>query len=118
MLRSGNDILVLNIIIFIEAANDCAANPDACEHLCHTSNNSFYCTCYSGYRLASNGRTCDGMCACFKCQDIRCLLLEIDECSEGLSRCNQQCRNTIGGYSCLCLNGFQLLSDNYTCQGM
>ena len=46
--------------IFTGVANDCAANPNVCEHTCHISNSSFYCSCNSGYRLASNGRTCDG----------------------------------------------------------
>ena len=46
--------------IFTDVANDCGANPNVCEHTCHNSNSSFYCTCNSGYRLASNGRTCDG----------------------------------------------------------
>ena len=50
----------LIIILPLGNSNDCAANPNACEHICHTHNDSYYCTCYSGYRLASNGRTCDG----------------------------------------------------------
>ena len=28
--------------------------------------------------------------------------LKIDECSEGLSSCNQICTNIIGGYCCTC----------------
>ena len=42
---------------------------------------------------------------------------EIDECSEGISSCNMQCVNTIGSYYCSCFLGFQLMSDNYTCEG-
>ena len=48
------------IDIFIANGTGCAVNPNVCEHTCHNSNSSFYCTCKSGYRLASNGRTCDG----------------------------------------------------------
>ena len=42
---------------------------------------------------------------------------EIDECSEGISSCNMQCVNTIGSYYCSCFLGFQLMSDNHTCEG-
>ena len=52
--------MILLLFLFQGNPNDCAANPNACEHICHTHNDSYYCTCYSGYRLASNGRTCDG----------------------------------------------------------
>ena len=52
--------LINNNSSFIGNPNNCAANPNACEHICHTHNDSYYCTCYPGYRLASNGRTCDG----------------------------------------------------------
>ena len=52
--------MILLLFLFQGNPNDCAANPNACEHICHTHNDSYYCTCYSGYRLASNDRTCDG----------------------------------------------------------
>ena len=42
---------------------------------------------------------------------------EIDECTEGISSCNMQCVNTIGSYYCSCFLGFQLMSDNHTCEG-
>ena len=42
---------------------------------------------------------------------------DIDECSEGISGCSQLCINTIGSYSCGCLNGYHLGSDNHTCLG-
>ena len=97
--------------------NDCAANPSACEHICHTHNDSYYCTCYSGYRLASNGRTCDGKLLVSSLLLLTLKFLEIDECSEGLSSCNMQCINTIGSYYCTCFTGFQLMNDNHTCNG-
>ena len=49
-----------NLFLLLGDPNDCSANPNACEHICHTHNDSYYCTCYTGYRLASNGRTCVG----------------------------------------------------------
>ena len=43
--------------------------------------------------------------------------VDINECSEGLSSCNQICINTVEGYNCDCYFGFALSSDNHTCQG-
>ena len=103
-------------INYLGNPNDCAANPNACEHVCHTHNDSYYCSCYSGYRLASNGRTCDGQ-LFYNCKAVLNLLTEIDECSEGISSCNMQCINTIGSYYCTCFTGFHLMNDNYTCKG-
>ena len=44
--------------------------------------------------------------------------IDINECSEGLSSCNQLCINTIGSYDCDCYTGFNLKSDNKTCLGI
>ena len=43
------------------------------------------------------------------------IILDIDECSMGLSGCSQLCVNTIGSYVCGCYPGYQLSSDNQTC---
>ena len=43
------------------------------------------------------------------------ILLDINECSEGISGCNQICSNTLGSYTCICQNGYQLDTDNHTC---
>ena len=43
--------------------------------------------------------------------------VDIDECTEGSSGCNQNCTNSIGGYSCTCYPGYQLSGDNHTCNG-
>ena len=42
---------------------------------------------------------------------------DIDECSEGISGCNQNCENIIGSYSCFCNEGFTLMKDSRTCVG-
>jgi hypothetical protein len=96
----NNSHLSLTLSFCLGDPNGCDANHDVCEHTCHNSNDSFYCTCTSGYRLADNGRTC----------------YEIDECSEGLSLCNQLCNNIVSSYYCTCFDGFQLSNDNHTCQ--
>ena len=45
------------------------------------------------------------------------LASDINECSEGLSSCNQWCINTVGSYACDCYSGFALGTDNHTCEG-
>ena len=45
------------------------------------------------------------------------VLLDIDECGEHVSGCNQQCVNTVGSYYCSCYTGFQINADKHTCFG-
>ena len=40
--------------------NECAANNGNCQHTCRNTGGSFSCSCRSGYRLGSNGRSCTG----------------------------------------------------------
>ena len=47
-----------NVIIHTDI-DECASSP--CGQQCNNTNGSFYCGCYSGYQLHSNGTTCDGM---------------------------------------------------------
>ena len=42
---------------------------------------------------------------------------DIDECTEGISGCSQNCTNMMGSYTCSCNSGFSLLPDNRTCIG-
>ena len=42
-------------------------------------------------------------------------LIDINECSEGVSGCSQLCVNTIGSYTCSCQDGYELSNDNQTC---
>ena len=48
--------------------------------------------------------------------------IDINECAVSvnlpLSVCQQECVNTIGGFRCECMAGFQLNSDNSTCSGV
>ena len=41
--------------------------------------------------------------------------IDIDECSEGTSGCDQLCSNTLGSYTCSCYSGYELDIDNHTC---
>ena len=42
-------------------------------------------------------------------------ITDIDECSEETSGCEQKCKNTDGGFTCSCLEGYTLNVDNRTC---
>ena len=43
------------------------------------------------------------------------IIIDIDECIEGTSGCNQLCFNTLGSYECSCERGYELHSDYHTC---
>ena len=43
------------------------------------------------------------------------VFIDIDECMENISNCNQLCSNTQGSYICYCYSGYELDSDDHTC---
>ena len=45
------------------------------------------------------------------------VILDIDECEQGLDGCDHNCTNTVGRYYCTCMDGYELESDNHTCTG-
>ena len=42
---------------------------------------------------------------------------DIDECAEDRDNCAQTCTNTVGSYTCSCLTGYRLGSDERMCSG-
>ena len=44
--------------------NECTENSDGCAQICTNNAGSFICSCRSGYRLGSNGRSCNGKLYC------------------------------------------------------
>ena len=49
---------------------------------------------------------------------ISCVLsLDVNECKENSSCCNQICSNKPGSYECSCRPGYKLNADNCTCEG-
>ncbi|XP_078003467.1 growth arrest-specific protein 6 isoform X2 [Phascolarctos cinereus] len=64
---------------------------------CQDLMGTFYCQCKAGW----SGRICD--------QDI-------NECSHQNGGCNQICYNRVGGFSCGCYSGYNLLPNNKTCE--
>ena len=45
------------------------------------------------------------------------VILDTDECQQGISGCSQVCTNTIGSYLCSCNSGYELSNDSHTCIG-
>ena len=41
---------------------------------------------------------------------------DVDECSS-VNDCQQECKNTLGSYTCGCYGGFELSSDQKSCNG-
>lgn len=42
---------------------------------------------------------------------------DVDECANANGGCEGPCCNTVGGFYCRCLPGYQLQGDGKTCQG-
>ncbi|KAL3857455.1 hypothetical protein ACJMK2_012125 [Sinanodonta woodiana] len=78
--------------------NECLIKHD-CNQSCQNTEGTYVCSCSSGFRLHSDGKTCQ----------------DIDECSEATSKCDQICTNTAGGYNCSCFGGFTYNSTSQQC---
>ncbi len=46
----------------ISDVNECMAGNGGCDQTCADTLGSFVCSCLSGFRLASDGETCNGQC--------------------------------------------------------
>ena len=104
--------------------NECATNNGGCAQTCTNTVGSFVCSCQSGYTLASNGLTCNGMyrlcyssvntlisvCTCGVCVSSN---LDVNECTNG--GCDHVCTNSVGSFQCSCNSGYNLAADGTTC---
>ncbi|XP_052745151.1 fibrillin-2 [Bicyclus anynana] len=67
---------------------------------CVNTVGSFKCECSEGFRNApSNDKVC----------------VDVDECAETPTLCEQKCANAWGGYRCYCDKGYRLRNDSRTC---
>jgi hypothetical protein len=75
---------------------------DVCQHGCVNGEciGPNTCMCYPGWNDTSTDCS-----------------LDINECDNS-SICHHYCNNTQGSYHCYCQDGYTLLHDNYTCEGM
>ena len=114
---SSNDLIVRQWADI----NECEEEIDKCVHICHNNNGSYYCSCNNGFIIDTDGYSCDGnfhsVLPYNNRSHVVVVLLDIDECSDGIHSCEQVCNNSHGTYNCLCFNGYELTSDNFTCHG-
>ena len=52
-----NLVIIMCIIVLLDT-NECEANP--CDQICKNTEGSFDCSCFMGYRLQEDGRSCLG----------------------------------------------------------
>ena len=75
--------------------NECTTeNLPKCKELCVNTFGSYKCDCNDGYRLKSDGISCE----------------DINECAVDNGGCVGGCRNVDGGFSCLCEAGFVVVN--------
>ena len=111
--------------------NECASSIlSGCEHGCVNTLTSFRCTCRSGYKLAPNQKNCWGKFSSFQSL-FKFHYLDINECVETPSVCQQLCENTpgntilngivkltfsfLGSYICKCAPGYIKSVDGRNC---
>ena len=44
---------------YLPDINECSEGTDVCDHNCHNSVGSYYCSCSAGYRLHHDDTTCN-----------------------------------------------------------
>ncbi|XP_072265764.1 thrombomodulin-like [Pyxicephalus adspersus] len=85
--------------------DDCAVNPNICDHHCTNTIGSFVCGCKPGLELVTNP-DCDDPDGCpSECVDI-------NECDSPFTQCEHDCENLEGGYRCFCFEGFVVDENN------
>ena len=52
---------IMVYLLYYSDVNECNENIDGCDHLCSNNIGSYTCLCRDGYRLASDGHTCNGI---------------------------------------------------------
>ncbi|XP_048030956.1 low-density lipoprotein receptor-related protein 2 isoform X1 [Megalobrama amblycephala] len=82
--------------------NNCSSPiSPSCQHYCFNTPHGARCGCKTGFRLQSDGLTCN----------------DIDECKEiQPAACSHNCVNTLGSYRCQCHPEFILEPDGHNCK--
>ncbi|KAH8419443.1 hypothetical protein KR009_000051, partial [Drosophila setifemur] len=76
------------------ACKSSSSNRQVCQHKCRATPTGAVCSCFDGFRLDGDQRSC----------------ADIDECQEQ-QPCAQLCENTLGSYQCQCHADFMLRQD-------
>ncbi|XP_033759151.1 fibropellin-1-like [Pecten maximus] len=102
-----------------------------CQYHCLNTFGSYHCVCPPGRAINSDGLTCSdiectpeclngghcraGSCHCPAGFKGKFCQTDIDECARHSGLCEHHCRNTHGGYACVCSPGSRLRQDGRTC---
>ncbi|XP_018550258.1 thrombomodulin-like [Lates calcarifer] len=81
-----------NVTCDVVPDDPCAAL--GCEHACYKDGDSHVCICDHGFKLAADGRSC----------------VDFNDCTDQ-RQCpgeNFRCINTVGGFQCVCKEGYSL----------
>ncbi|CAH3042520.1 unnamed protein product [Porites lobata] len=73
--------------------------PADCHQICKNTPGSYSCSCFGGYQLSSDGKSC----------------LDIDECLTNNGGCSHYCYNIPGSFFCGCPERTTMASNNLTC---
>ncbi len=119
----NEQLTIETTILLFPDINECLLGMDMCDHDCHDTQGSYTCSCRQGYTLDSDGYSCIGMYhynnTIMVNNDADILfILDVNECLGVSTICDQNCHNTIGGYTCSCNTGYTLDRNGYTCNGI
>ena len=58
---TNNHLIMLDLDhTFLTDVDECAGPDHGCDHNCLNSKGSYYCSCFEGYELSSDGHMCNG----------------------------------------------------------
>ena len=108
----------MNYILIVDL-DECARNISGCNQNCTNTIGSYFCSCYLGYEIQNDNRTCIGkyLILLLHVRSFTIFFVDTDECARNISGCNQNCTNTIGSYFCSCYPGYEIQNNNKTCIG-
>ena len=97
--------------------DECLVDGGGCDQDCNNTFGSFVCSCSEGYMLNEDGYSCDGerTLVSVDCCNLLLYLSDIDECLSDPCHSNATCNNTIGSFTCTCVNGYS--GDGILCTG-
>ena len=101
--------------------DECAQGISGCNQICTNTIGSYVCSCYYGYQIAQNNRTCTGKNTLINHAEQYPYAIfqsvDVNECALDISGCGQICTNTNGSYTCSCDLGYKISLNNRTCVG-
>ena len=64
MANRKKKLVILNFVVLFynTDVNECVARTHSCKHICHNTIGSYSCSCFHGYKLGADLRSCEGEC--------------------------------------------------------